>query len=66
MKDLIISIFGTYEPVTYTQIIGEEELVYIPDGFAGVDMPYVLGVLGFFLVLYCFLRLIGGVFSRNR
>lgn len=36
----------------------------IPEGMAGVDWTYVLGVLGFFIVLYCILRIIGGVISR--
>lgn len=61
MKDLIISIFGTYEPITYLNDLGET--VYL-QGVAGVDWAYVLGVLGFFVTLYCILRIIGGVISR--
>lgn len=61
MKDLIISIFGTYEPVSVINSLGDTEYL---QGMAGVDWPYVLGVLGFFVTLYCILRIIGGVISR--
>lgn len=64
MLSLIESIFGTYVPVTY-QVYDAATQAYesvIPSGSAGVDWPYVLGVLGFFLMLYCIMRLIGGVF----
>lgn len=61
MKDLIISIFGVYEPVSVINALGETEYL---SGMAGVDWPYVLGVLGFFVTLYCILRIIGGVISR--
>lgn len=33
----------------------------VASGAAGVDWPYVLGVLGFFLVVYCIFRIIGGL-----
>lgn len=61
MKDLIISIFGVYEPVSVINALGETEYL---SGVAGVDWPYVLGVIGFFVTLYCILRIIGGVISR--
>lgn len=66
MRDLIIAIFGTYSPVT-TQVWNETEQVYdtvVASGAAGVDWTYVLGVFGFFLVLYCILRILGSVISR--
>lgn len=61
MKDLVISIFGEYQALTYIDSLGNEVPVY---GVAGVDWPYVLGVLLFGLVLYCILRILGGVISR--
>lgn len=74
MKDLILSIFGSYEPVTYevTQGIynadlGDVNLITydaIPSGMAGVDWPFVLGVVVFIVALYCVLRIIGAVISR--
>lgn len=74
MKALIQSIFGTYTPVTYESFqtvidstTGQETSVLvdiIPNGLAGVDWVYVLGVVAFLVTLYCILRIIGGVISR--
>lgn len=61
LKDLIISIFGTYEPVCVVNAAGETEFL---TGMAGVDWPYVLGALAFIVSVYCVLRIIGGVVSR--
>lgn len=57
MRDLIISIFGTYTPVTDTAGTALQ-------GMAGVDWPYLAGVALFALVLYSFFRLLGVVFKR--
>lgn len=64
MRDLIESLFGTYIPPTYTETVGELTQEVIPSGAAGVDWPYVLGVLAFLLVLYCILRIFGAVISK--
>lgn len=57
MRDLIISIFGAYIPVT--------DAAGTPlQGVAGVDWPYLTGVALFGLVLYSFFRLLGVVFKR--
>lgn len=74
MKDLIASIFGTYTPVTYQyewsqwDTVTEQYLTMratkVADGMAGVDWPYVLGVLIFIVSLYCVLRIIGAVINR--
>lgn len=67
LKDLIISIFGVYDPVTYEvpHYAADGTLLYtdsiIGNGFSGVDWPYILGVLAFLVVLYCVLRIIGSV-----
>lgn len=63
MLELIQSIFGEYTPIAYdTYVVGSDTLVRtIPSGMSGVNWPYVLGVAGFFLVLYCILRILGGV-----
>lgn len=63
MLELIETIFGQYTPVTY-QVYNAATECYdnvIAHGMAGVDWPYLLAVAGFFLVLYCILRIIGGV-----
>jgi len=67
MKDLILTIFGAYEPVTTTAayvVPGAEgstleEVQVVASGLAGVDWPWVAGVLLFGIVLYSFLRLVG-------
>lgn len=74
MKELIQSIFGEYVPITYTStetvynsdgtVLSETVTEYIANGSSGVDWQYVLGVVAFLLVLYCILRIIGGVISR--
>ena len=65
MKSVIEAIFGTYVPVTYTEYLPDGTAIsVIPDGLGGVDWAYVLGVLGFFVVLYCVLRILGSVISK--
>lgn len=74
MRDLIISIFGLYQPITYTStetfyttegaVLSETVTEYVAHGAAGVDWTYVLGVVAFLVVLYSILRIIGGVISR--
>lgn len=68
MRALIEQIFGTYTPI-YTQEVvnigGVDQIITcIAPGSSGVDWSYVLGVLGFFLVLWCVLRIIGAVISK--
>ena len=57
MRDLIISIFGSYTPVTDAAGVALQ-------GMAGVDWPYLAGVALFALVLYSFFRLLGVVFKK--
>lgn len=65
VREIIESIFGNYNPIIYeTMDVEGNILEVIPDGLAGVDWPYVLGVLGFFVVLYCVLRIVGSVISK--
>lgn len=65
MREIIESIFGTYIPIFYETHDAEGNILeVIPAGFAGVDWTYVLGVLGFFVVLYCVLRIVGSVISK--
>lgn len=65
MKDVILAIFGAYEPVTTTVIDAAGETVTaVASGLAGVDWPYIAGVLLFGVVLYCFFRLVGVLLSK--
>lgn len=71
MKDLIINIFGPYEPVmTQTAITTEiegalsTELVeVVASGAAGLDWPWIMGVLLFAIVLYSLFRILGVFFK---
>lgn len=60
MKDLVLSLFGLYEPV-----LKVVDGVSVPlDGLAGVDWPWLMGAVLFAIVLYSFFRLVG-VFFRG-
>jgi len=56
MKEIMQSIFGTYEPLTYVNELNEVRYV---EGIAGWDMQYILGVLLFAVCLYSLFRIIG-------
>lgn len=60
MKDLIITLFGSYEPVMTTvtdEVLGSVQMV--ASGMAGVAWEWISGVVLFAIVLYSFLRLVG-------
>lgn len=71
MKDLIISIFGVYEPVMTQMPVTSEiegalstELVdVVASGAAGLDWPWIMGVLLFAIVLWSLFRLLGVFFK---
>lgn len=54
------SVLGSYSPITYDA--GSD--VLIPDGFAGVDWPYLIRAAAFLLVVWCVLRIVGGLICR--
>lgn len=57
MRDLIVSIFGTYTPVSDASGI-------VPSGAAGVDWTFVGGIVLFAIVLLSFFKLLGVVIKR--
>lgn len=63
MKDFVISLFGSYEPVMTVEshLVGDalEEVQVVASGMAGVDWAWVAGVVLFAIVLYSFFRLVG-------
>lgn len=71
MKELIVSLFGPYEPVmtqmaVQTEIEGalSTELVeVVASGAAGLDWPWIMGVLLFAIVLWSLFRLLGVFFK---
>lgn len=69
MKNLIIELFGVYTPVTYMEnvydaageVVNMQEVV--ASGVAGVDWPWVMGVILFAIVLYSLFRILGVFFK---
>lgn len=69
LKSLVTSIFGEYTPVTTTSVItetvGNETHQYLLEtvapGAAGVDYEWLAGVVLFGILLFCFMKLLGGV-----
>ena len=69
LKALVTSIFGEYTPVTTTSVIsqtvGNDTQQYLIEtvapGAAGVDYEWVAGVLLFAIMLFCLMKLLGGV-----
>lgn len=59
-KSFFDSVLGTYVPQVY-QFNGDS---IIPEGFAGVDWPYVVRAASLLLVIWCVLRIIGGLICR--
>ena len=69
LKALVVSIFGEYEPVmttaAVTETVGEETTTTLVDtvasGAAGVDYEWLAGVFLFGILLFCLMRLLGGI-----
>lgn len=69
LKALVTSIFGEYTPVTTTSVIsqtvGNDTQQYLIEtvapGAAGVDYEWIAGVLLFAIMLFCLMKLLGGV-----
>lgn len=69
MKYLILELFGEYTPVTYMESIynasgdAYELQEVVASGVAGVDWPWLVGVLLFAIVLWSFFRILGVFFK---
>lgn len=64
MKAIMESIFGVYTPVVVSEVAADGSVVTKTlSGLAGVDWPYVGGVLLFAICLYSVFRLIGVIFK---
>ena len=69
LKSMVTSIFGEYTPVTTTSVIsetvGNETRQYlvatVAPGAAGVDYEWIAGVVLFGIMLFCLMKLLGGV-----
>lgn len=71
LKALVTSIFGEYTPIMTTTVViesvGNETYQYLVEtvapGAAGVDYEWLAGVLLFGILLFCLMKLLGGVVS---
>jgi len=69
LKALVSSLFGDYTPVTttavITQTVGNDTCQYLVEtvapGAAGVDYEWLSCVFRFGILLFCFMKLLGGV-----
>lgn len=62
MINWLVSTFGTYTPVTYTDGSG---VSVIPSGMAGVDWQYLAGVFIFCIFIFSLFRFLGGIFRHE-
>lgn len=72
MKNLIIQLFGQYEPVTYYEtfaytaadgMIAYDSYEVVAAGAAGLDWAWIMGVVLFAIVLYSLFRILGVFFK---
>lgn len=68
MRSALAAIFGEYTPKTQTvstyydgQLL-DTSTEYVP-GLAGADVEWIAGVIVFTVMLYCLMKLLGGVFK---
>lgn len=74
LKLAFTTIFGLYEPITTTHVtttssaseVTQVLTTGVADGAAGVDYEYLAGVFLFSILLFCVLRLLGGVMKQWR
>lgn len=59
--DILNTWLGTYSPVFYSV----DGVDYIPSGFAGVDIAYVVRAVVLCIALYSTFKIIGGVICRK-
>lgn len=66
LKEVIVNIFGTYEPVTYEvyNSVTDSYDTVIASGMAGVDWMFIAGVLLFGITAFCVFRIIGGIIKN--
>lgn len=53
MRDIIITLFGSYNPLT-------DSNGAVLDGVASIDFAWIFGVIIFIIFLYCLLKILGG------
>lgn len=69
LKGVVVSIFGEYDPVTTTAAVTETVdnvttttlIDVVASGAAGVDFEWIAGVVLFGILLFCMMKLLGGI-----
>lgn len=68
LAGVVFSIFGDYSPLCYTVdtvidgVVVDTDIQVVP-GLAGLDWEWIGGVILFSVMLYCFMKMIGGLLS---
>lgn len=69
MIDIVRNLLGTYTPQLgeYFMVVEGEVIPYDAplSGLAGLDWEWIAGFVFFSIVLYCTLRMIGGMFRNG-
>lgn len=65
MREFLDGVLGTYNPVTYETVVGDQTVEVVAYGLAGVDWSYVFSGILFVLSIYCVLRAIGGFICKD-
>lgn len=60
MREFLISLLGTYQPVTYTV----DGVSYVAQGLAGVDWLYVFTGFAFLLCVFCLFKALGALVCK--
>lgn len=60
LKTFLDNVLGVYSPIMYEY----SSQNIIPDGFAGVDWPYIIRALVFVVALWSIFRMIGGIVCK--
>lgn len=66
IRDFLISILGSYQPVTYDvyDVAADTVTSVIPAGVAGVDWLYVGTLALLVIVIFCVLKCLGGLICK--
>lgn len=63
--DKFVQLFGEYRPIEVIQQYKDAAgKVYSSVNLNYTNYTYIFAVLGFFLVVYCFFRILGGIINR--
>lgn len=62
LKVFLDNILGTYTPIVFSDSNGID---IIPNGFSGLDIPYIIRAITFLIVVYSLFRILGVIMSKR-